>query len=185
MIIQVRGTSGSGKSTAVRSFMEGLEWQRETVTGRKKPLYYRSLNAPPRLAVIGHYESPCGGGDTIGSAKAIYDLTMSLLPQFDVIIQEGLLLSEDTKWSSLLPDLRVIFLVTSLDQCLEWIGKRREAAGNSKPLNPENTSNRVRVIDRARIKLTEAGVTVRQAAAGQVPSLISEWVRKCKTNRLG
>lgn len=177
MIIQIRGTSGSGKSTVMRKIMNRSEWQGVFVEGRKKPLYYESVDPGlPSVAVVGHYESPCGGGDTIGSAKAIYDLITTRLSSFRVILCEGLLLSEDVKWSSQLPDLKVLYLVTPLEQCLAQIKSRREGVGNDKPVNPKNTANRIEVIERSRVKLLELGVRCVRAAASQAEGIILKWL---------
>lgn len=178
MIIQIRGTSGSGKSTVMRKVMEGVssfteeEWHPEYSEGRKKPLYYRMGG----LVVLGHYESACGGCDTIGSAPQVFDLINSLNDGFQTILCEGLLLSEDTKWSSQMKNLRVVFLATPLDVCLRQIEGRRAEAGNEKPLNPANTANRVDVIERARVKLNALGVYCRRASASQAPGLILNWL---------
>lgn len=192
LIVQVRGTSGSGKSTAVRSFMETLEWDGVTVPGRKRPLYYRSFG-PPWALVLGHYESACGGCDTIGSARAVYELTVTLaaVPGVELIVQEGLLLSEDAKWTTELAkahEVRILFLTTPLDRCLTWVKSRRAAAGNDKPLNPANTANRVSVIERARVKLLGSGVACRRCSAEQASGLlrdIYQGVMGCKTKRPG
>lgn len=196
MIVQTRGTSGSGKSTAMRSVM-GLmgDWQAVHHDGRKQPLYYRSCSDWPRTFVLGHYESACGGCDTIGSARAVYDLIKELTGRESegvhvtddvgaprpVVLCEGLLLSEDVKWTTKLKeeghDVRVIFLTTPQEQCLDQVRSRRKEAGNNKPLNEANTVNRIPVIERARRRLDEAGVSVRRASARQVPDIILTWLR--------
>lgn len=180
MIIQLRGTSGSGKSTAMRKVM-GLmgDWQAVTVPGRKRPLYYYSCSDWPDTVVLGHYESACGGCDTIGSARAVWELTSKLRAERPGVhlLQEGLLLSEDVKWTSNMPGVSVLFLITPVEQCLEQIKKRREEAGNEKPLNPGNTTNRVAVIERARVKLLDAGVDCRRCSADQAPGLVLHLLR--------
>lgn len=176
MIIQVRGTSGSGKSTVMKKVMEYLgEWEKVYRDGRKKPLYYRSDAG----VILGHYESPCGGCDTIGSARAVYDLTQEILRENpnQSILQEGLLLSEDVKWTSQLPGVKVAFLDTPLERCLSQIQSRRQAVGNDKPLNPSNTQNRVGVIERARIKLSDLGVECRKCSPEHTPRIILNWLR--------
>lgn len=189
MIIQVRGTSGSGKSTVVRTVMDRLggkgRWVPVMTSGRKKPLYYTASDSETgrNIVVLGHYESPCGGCDNIGSAAQVYDvlehtfLSGDRRPTPTDVLMEGLLLSEDVKWSSQIPDLRVLFLVTPLDECLRRIRGRREAAGNTKPLNEANTTNRVGVIERARVKLIDAGVECRRCTSEQAPGIILRWLR--------
>lgn len=176
MIINIRGTSGSGKSWVVRRVMEDYGfWNGFYVPGRKQPLYHYPEDGRS-IAVLGHYNSPCGGCDTIGSAKQVYTLIQKL-SQAKVIIAEGLLLSEDVKWSSYLKDLRVIFLTTSIEQCITQIEARRKEAGNDKPLNRYNTENRVGVIERARVKLLTAGVDCRRLSAEQAPEMILSWLK--------
>lgn len=178
-VIQVRGTSGSGKSTAVRTFMGGHEWQARHVPGRKRPLYYESMSGGnlPKTVVMGHYETACGGCDSIGSVPAIF-AAMRSLPPAEFVICEGLLLSEDVKWTrELIPDVYCLFLVTPIETCLHQIRLRRSAAGNEKPLSEDNTRNRVAVIERARTKLDELRADVRRCASEQVPGLIRKYLR--------
>lgn len=181
MIINIRGTSGSGKSTVMRRVMDLMgDWQAVHKTGRKQPLYYRSASEWPPTVVLGHYESPCGGCDTIGSARAVFELIQNLRtdPLFDShVLCEGLLLSEDVKWFSQLPDLKVLFLVTPLDVCLQQIKKRRREAGNEKALNPSNTTNRIAVIERARVKLIGSGIDCRRCSANQAPKMVINMLR--------
>lgn len=184
MIIQVRGTSGSGKTWVMRQIMSRLAGMpmRKPVykEGRKNPAWYEFQNG--RVVVLGSYESVCGGCDNVGSAGKVYELIHEVDQRYTsveldenseevlctpAIVCEGLLLSEDVKWSSQLPDLHVLFLTTPIDTCLTQIKSRREEAGNNKPLNPENTKNRVRTINRARVKLTELGIDCRRCSARQ------------------
>lgn len=182
MIIQVRGTSGSGKSTVVKQVMSltGIDnWK--PVYGvlrgvkRKKPLYYQYGHR----VILGHYESPCGGCDTIGSAKQTYELIQDYEASFRdrTILCEGLLLSEDTKWSSQLSNLHILYLVTSLEVCLDRICSRRKAAGNHKPLNEENTRRRVGVITKSRLKLQESGAKCYRVSDRQAPNVILKLLR--------
>lgn len=59
MIVFVIGGHGSGKTTAVRSVMQGLV--PISVSGRKYPIGYES----DKLFVVGHYEIKNGGADTV------------------------------------------------------------------------------------------------------------------------
>lgn len=174
MILQVRGTSGSGKTTVMRQLMERLGvWEAYYIPGKKRPLFYQSAFANkekwPRCVVLGHYESPCGGCDTIGSARQVYELAQSF-SQGETILMEGLLLSEDSKWTPMFRDkheVKVFFLTTSLERCLAQIKGRRQEVGNEKELNVTNTSRRVAVIERARVKLIDTGVTCRRVTPEQ------------------
>lgn len=182
MIIQIRGTSGSGKTWVMREVMKRLPGMLERkpiyVEGRKQPLYYLFEG----VAVLGHYEATCGGCDNVGSARAVYDLIHKVYPACGTVLCEGLLLSEDTKWTKELAKeypgaLRVIFLTTPLEKCLSQIESRRKEAGNDKPLNPFNTSNRVTTIERARGKLEAEGILCRRCSPNQAPSIVINWLR--------
>jgi hypothetical protein len=171
MIIQVRGTSGSGKSTVVKTVMDCTRgWNPHIIESRKKPLYYQVGN----VTILGHYESPCGGCDTIGSAKSIYGLVQQL--DSPLIICEGLLLSEDVKWTSQMSNPFVLFLTTPLDRCLKQIVYRRKQANNDKPLNPKNTTNRVITIERARRRLIDLGIDCRRCSCNQAVKLILKYI---------
>lgn len=177
LVVEVRGTSGSGKTTVVRAVMESMKkWIPCFKTGRKNPLFYE--HDPSGIIVLGHYEATCGGCDNVGSARAVYELLNEVIGQHNppAVLCEGLLLSEDVKWSSQIPGLRAVFLTTPLDECLRRVAGRREKAGNAKPLDPRNTANRVAVIERARVKLSAAGVDCRRASTGQAAGMILKWL---------
>lgn len=179
LVVQVRGTSGSGKSTVVRAVMDLLGrsgFEEVLKPGRKKPLYYVCSKG---ITVLGHYETQCGGCDTIGSAAAIYDLIQELLVDGPKILCEGLLLSEDTKWTSVLVAqavVKIAFLDTPLETCLRQIDDRRKEAGKTEPLNPLNTTRRVPVIERAYKKLSEQGIICEKVSPSEAPRLIYSWL---------
>lgn len=180
-IIQIRGTSGSGKSTVMREVMNRLRgfplaFKPVFVEGRKKPLYYFNGS----VSVLGHYESPCGGCDTIAGHETLYNLALERV-KVGHVLAEGLLLSEDVKWTSRLAaeeEVRIIFLSVPLETCLDRIRGRRAARGNDKPLNVGNTTRRVGVISRARERLEEAGVRCYPATNDQAVRLILQWMGK-------
>lgn len=158
-------------------------WQHRYNTGRKKPIsYFTDEPGKPRLHLMGHYEATCGGCDNIGSANAVYEEIAKILmwghTKHDVLC-EGLLLSEDTKWTmsvAKMNDVRLLYLNTPLQKCLDQVQSRRAEAGNFEPLNQTNTSNRYNTIERGRQKLVEAGVTCRRCSVSQVPGLILKWL---------
>lgn len=161
----------------MQSFAGG--WDSINIPGRKRPLYYQHRTCRD-VVVLGHYESTCGGCDNIGSARMVFEVIRDLLAGTKppkVILAEGLLLSEDVKWSSQMADLTCYFLTTPTEKCLEQVKSRRLAAGNEKELNPENTVHRVDVIERARVKLTTAGIACRRCPADQAFRLILDRLR--------
>jgi hypothetical protein len=183
-VIQVRGTGGSGKSWTVREILRWLKAQGATFTphhipGRMAPLYYTSDG----LAVMGTYEGEVGGGcDSIGSARESYEAIMQAR-KYPIVLCEGLLLSEDVKWTVELSKawgaiVWCIFLTTPLDQCLSQITARRLAKGNNTPLNPKNTTRRISTIERARLRLVEAGIQCNRYPAAQAVSILYKRVRR-------
>lgn len=172
-IYQIRGTSGSGKTWVAKKLLKHFEstifaeeFSTVFVEGRKKPLFtLAELPNGEKLAILGHYESNCGGCDNIGSAAKVYELIQDIRSgkfaehNISNIFCEGLLLSEDTKWTTLLAedssiDFKIIFLSTPIETCIKQIKSRREEVGNDKPLKEDNTRNRVKVIERAYQKLS-------------------------------
>lgn len=93
MIINIRGTSGSGKSHLVRSVMDlyGLR-TKFFVENRKQPIGYTAhrRTSGRNLSVLGHYETACGGCDTIPSLDQIFSRAMKAHGEHDVLF-EGLI----------------------------------------------------------------------------------------------
>ncbi len=187
MIVQIRGTSGSGKTTAMRKIMERLPLEPTYINGRRNPIYYVGGG----VAVLGSYSATCGGVDSIHSYDELQSLVRGLQDFNQYILMEGLLLSEDTKQTLIMnerlrtahPDrnageMRVIFLNTPLETCLQRVQGRREAKGNDKPLNPLNTSKRVATINRARTRLETEGVKCFPLHPDQVPGVVLKWLGK-------
>jgi hypothetical protein len=183
LVVQIRGTSGSGKTWVMKQVMSSLGyWQPVMSPCWRFPLYNLSEN---RVAVIGVYGEVNRGCDRLGSAHTIYDLTCSLLEdQAEAVLCEGLLLSNDVKWTSQLRDfdLRVLFLSTPLDVCLRQLESRREQSGNKRPHNPMVTCNRVRHIQSARTRLQELSVWCPMVSPSQAVRDILAWlsVRKLR-----
>jgi hypothetical protein len=177
LVVQIRGTSGSGKTWVVKQIMASLGyWQPVMSPCGRFPLYNLSES---KVAVLGVYGGVNRGCDRLGSARTVYDLACSLLDgQAEAVLAEGLLLSNDVKWTVQLRDfdLRVLFLSTPLDVCLRQLESRREQSGNKRPHNPMVTSNRVRHIQSARTRLQELGVWCPMVSPSQAVRVILAWL---------
>lgn len=172
MIIQVRGTSGSGKTWVMRQVMKLYgPWEPFYVVGRRKPYFYTNQSD---IAVLGHYESVCGGCDNIGSSPEIYEAIQYCPAQ--VILCEGLLLGEDFNWTTKMEEPRVIFLHTPIPKCLEQIEQRRAEAGKDKTFDRIKVQTRHNSIDRCRERLESAGVECRRASSNQAVRIIQTWI---------
>ncbi len=167
MIVNIRGTSGTGKSYLARELM-GLYTGPKLIfkeKGRKQPIGYtfaRPKKDGPSLAVIGHYETPCGGTDTISGYEQIYKLIVAAHKHGNDVLYEGLLLSGDVKWTGRLHQegfpLFVLALFVDIDVCIASINKRRWAKNPDKPpVNPKNTIAKVRGVELSMQRLKDMG----------------------------
>jgi hypothetical protein len=173
MIINIRSTGGSGKSTLVKRIMARYSARTPHYTdGRRRPFF--NVCTHPKagrldLLVPGHYEVACGGCDTLKSPQQVYDIIREhgINMHRDVLF-EGIIVGDDFKRAAALAeefgdDFRVIVLSTPIDECLRSIGERRTAKGNDKPLDPTNTVNRdANLRKRMMPRLRAAGVRVEE-----------------------
>lgn len=179
MIIQLRGTSGSGKTTAMRHIMETVDWSAEYVEGRKKPAYYVSMgyDGCPPTAVLGHYENVCGGCDTFKNYDQL--LHAARLGHRDrlFVLMEGLMISDDVRQTvelhNTLAEVRCYFLVTPLDVCIANVKKRRAGRGQGPAFNEEKLRNRAAQIERTIPRLREAGIPCRHVSCDQAVRLVT------------
>lgn len=186
MIIQIRGTSGSGKSTIIRNLLDLGAKTSFRVPGRRQPQGYLVAAreaAIGNFCVPGHYETACGGCDTLPGYDTTFSLVRQSLQYAPKVIFEGLLVSEEVRRTielheDLPGDLRVLFLNTPVEVCLESIRARRAARGDDRPLKEDNTRNRIPTIERACEKLREAGVEVYETVSrDEAAAMVKEWLR--------
>lgn len=188
MIINIRGTSGSGKSTVVRKIMDLYTGGKAKFfePGRKQPIGYvfqrgNLLKYGRSLAIIGHYETPCGGCDTINGQDHIFNLVRQAHDNGNDVLFEGLLLSAEVNRMAQLHDAgydaRVVVLDVPLETCLASVNGRRQAKRpGAPPVNPDNTAAKHKGTQMAARRLQERGVPVctadRDAAFDYIRSLL-------------
>jgi len=166
MIVNPRGTFGSGKSTIVRRVMDRYDERRPVhIEGRKQPIGYRCVRPDGHdLWVVGHYETACGGGDTIPKIDLIYNhIWHAAQIGYDVIYEGGALIQSDWRRAAELAkkhDLLVVIIDVPVELCLNAIKERRAKRGNLDPVNPKNTIVRARGTIRNAGNLEKAGVRV-------------------------
>lgn len=184
MIVNIRGTGGAGKSTAVKAVM--LRYGVVTpvhVEGRRRPVGYvcerAVMGSGSSLFVVGHYETACGGGDTIKTPSEVFELARRYSSDGLDVLFEGIISQDDVRRTVELSkdyDLTVVVLTTTLADCLAGIEARRAARGDSRPLDPSNTESRARRLAGHVRRLREAGVRVleesRETAVERVAALL-------------
>jgi hypothetical protein len=146
--LNIRGTSGSGKSHLARRLLARYS-QREPVqpSGAGRPRgYVLSGNLRP-LFVLGHYEGDHGGGaDNVSDREEGFGLLTHFAQEGHDLFWEGVIYSDEvtrTLALSRIAETHIIVLATPIEQCLADVRARREAKGNLKPLSEKNTVSRV------------------------------------------
>jgi hypothetical protein len=149
---------------------------RVKIEDRKQPIGYILTKAMHRpLALIGHYETDCGGCDTITSMDDIYERVRAAAVAGMDVLFEGLLISADAnriialdQWSREAHEgsttVRVIALDTPLDLCIESVNHRRRNAAMVKgrdykgDVNPKNTASKFSGVKSSMKRIEAAGV---------------------------
>lgn len=177
MIVNVRGGSGAGKSTVIREIMKHYDTKvPHFVEGRKQPLWYDLTNsASPQdtpLRVLGHYETECGGCDTI--SKNTSDPDEKAMAYIHRLIREaddaGLnVLYEGVILTTILGELPKLFaegrpivvinLTSDLETCLLGISDRRARKNHGQSEGPtQATENYKALVAEVRAGLEEVTV---------------------------
>jgi len=175
MIVKLIGTSGTGKSTIVRKIMaQANDWLPHHIERRKQPLYYTSEALG--LAVPGHYETACGGCDTINKQEDIFNLVRQLADEGYNVLFEGLLTSGDVKRTHPLAqdyDVMVLALDVPIEWCLASINERRRRKKPEAPdVNPKNTVSKHKCVVRCMERLLDAGVNARWGTREEVEEIV-------------
>ncbi|KKN53707.1 hypothetical protein LCGC14_0599620 [marine sediment metagenome] len=168
MIVNIRGTSGSGKSTLARRVMAEYTNGQSRIQrpGRKHPFGYilHHHHTAKALVIIGHYESPCGGCDTIKTYAEVFQAVQDSHDAGHNVLFEGLLLSTDkihiTELALAYPDDHLIIgLDVPLVECLRCVNERRRAKNPDKEdVNPKGTNSKHGTNKRAMKHFTDNGL---------------------------
>lgn len=173
-IIHVRGTSGSGKSHLARRVMALYPSHQDVrIMDRKRPFATQHFGPGLNLLhVPGHYETDCGGADTIATYDDYFNDVAAQYQHGNNVLFEGLLATPEYNRTIKLhelagKDLHVVFLTTPLEECVASVNARRQAKAALKgrtadPLNPKNTISKQKGAESTRKKLFAAGVQTYQ-----------------------
>jgi len=167
VILSLRGTSGSGKTTVARKFL--TDYPCSAIidpNGKKKHWGYQvdlsNEGIAQPLYVIGSYQNTCGGTDGISTQEEIAERALAAHPRGHVLL-EGLLLSKvgpgaiTTQMLKPTGSYVAAILDTPLATCLQRVQARRDARGETKPFNPANTVSAHKSTYDACVNLHNAG----------------------------
>jgi hypothetical protein len=182
MIINIRGTSGSGKSYAAKAVAALYGVARPVyVPGRRQPLYYllpHPIAGRPSLQLVGHYEVSAGGCDNVKDLEWVFDIVAEGAQFGRDLLFEGLLVSGDFNRTLALYKagypITVIAMDTPLAACLDSVNARRRLKDPySEPVNPFKTVCKYREVKRKMLQFRQEGLPALWLSRDQVlPYLI-------------
>lgn len=195
-VVLLKGTSGSGKTYIAEQIIAALEakavvtnWFGLGPKGKLGGTVYQNEQGL-RTAVLGRYESACGGCDSMswkGAADDIEAKIKELVADGYDVFFEGLIVAtwgvdRMIRVGNLLnTDFYVVHLTTPLETCISSVEARRaaraEAEGKElKPLDPANTASKHRSLQSTTRMQRDRGVRVeelgRAEALARVRSLL-------------
>lgn len=168
IILRIAGTFGSGKTTAMRDFLNG--YPGETLTSGGKIAGYRldlsqaGISAP--VFVVGKYDNTCGGTDAIKTQAEIAEKILKAHP-LGHVLYEGALVSASGLAGQVTQAVHATgcdvytFLDTPLKTCIERVKQRRLSAGNEKEFDPKNLEDKFKSVVNCYHNLRAEGYDVR------------------------
>lgn len=145
MIYNVRGTNGSGKTTIARAVIAAAKARPVAWRTKAKPEAYAGTLAGRSVAVLGSYETACGGMDTVTDIREAAEIIVRYAKnkKYDIVFYEGLFISHmiGTVGKAVKPfgdRVTLAFLDTPLETCIERVVQRRREKGNDRPFDPKN-----------------------------------------------
>lgn len=199
MIVNIRGTGGAGKSTIVRMLKAKCSTcLPEYQEGRARPIGYRcGRHGQPPLYIVGHYETPAGGADTIKTPDEVYAIIRTQATAGADVVFEGIITQDDVNRCAALArefPLKVVALDVPLEVCLASINARRQERQDRRaavlsdhlfgppsvpadPVNPKNTTDRAKRLIGTMRRLTAAGVETYWASRDEALRLCMEWLQ--------
>lgn len=163
MIIQIRGTSGSGKTWVIKNILDKYEFK--PIVNSKSEIqgyYSKEVN----LFIVGKYETACGGCDSIKTQDEIVRRIKRAYSKNWNIVFEGLICSHIARRYAELylwlkerdTEVKFIFLSTPLEKCKKNINKRRIEAGKP-PTVAKNTEKDYLSTQKSRENMNGLGVS--------------------------
>lgn len=160
-----------------------LDWARKRgivqFLDEEVPVYSITLGKT-FVCVLGKYEVPTGGCDTIHNIELIYETLKLMQESHDHVLFEGLFVMNQTRGPQLAEEfgkkLVVLQLATPLATCISSINARRSARGEGALEKKDNTQDNYRRALNYCSKMRDAGARVikvdREAALDKVLELL-------------
>lgn len=171
MIVNLRGTNGSGKSTVARDLID-LDQDAMRVTlvmyrtkaGREAGVFgYRLPNL--RVVVVGKYETACGGCDGIKTQDLICDAVRAAADLEPNVLFEGVIVSTlYSRYAELAKEFPRRFAFAYLDTPLKTCLKRIQRRNGGKPIKEDLVAAKIRAIESTRQKAIADGFPVFEIA---------------------
>ena len=148
MLVTIAGTSGSGKSHLMRSFLDWAKKQgaieEKFIEGREAPIGYSIyIEAVKPIYVVGSYRTPTGGCDTIHDVSELFEAVRTAHDAGYNVLYEGLFVMNMTRGPQLAAEvgreLCILQLTTPLATCMASINFRRAERGKGALENKQNT----------------------------------------------
>lgn len=168
IILRVAGTFGSGKTTAVRKFLN--DYDTTILTTNDKIVGYaveaKAAGITKPIFVLGKYDNVCGGTDAMKTQEDIAKRILQAHPAGHVLY-EGALVSASGLNGAVTKAVHetgcdvYAFLDTPQDLCIQRVLGRRAAAGNEKEFNPKNLIQKYDSVIGCYKNLKKAGYDVR------------------------
>jgi hypothetical protein len=171
MIVNIAGTSGSGKSHLVRGFISWAEKRGVVkplhIEDRKEPIGYDViLKNSKTIHIVGSYgNADTAGCDNIRDIAWLYDYIREQ-HESKHVLYEGLFMMNMTRGPQLAAEteaVTVIQLTAPLAVCIASINSRREARGEGPLLTKVNTIGNFKRAENYCDKMRAAGATVYRA----------------------
>lgn len=180
MIIQICGTSGSGKSHLMRSFLKlAKKVELEHIKGRAAPISYYLPKQD--LVILGAYDAPTGGCDTIHDIAQVFGLVRRHHEAGVHVLFEGLFCMNQTRAPQLAQEVGknyvVLQLTTPLATCLASINARRAERGEEALETKKNTIDNYKRAENFCYRMRDAGARVIKVDREEALAKIQELLR--------
>lgn len=190
LILQIRGTSGSGKTTAMKRLLELINPKPVKMSPNgKRVRAYRGSYRGYSVVVLGDYTIGAGGCDTIPKIDEVIELVREYSKPKTIVAFEGLLLAHS--WGAMgefahekYGEAYVnAFLDTPVETCFARVLQRRAEKGDDTPPERYEKIQRNVYADFHRVELCWNRVQARGGQRLRIPHKRSvQWVQKYLDN---